>query len=135
MTSLFHRTTTATGALCLCLACGMSNAAAQARVVSSTWLPGGKYAQVCAIEGTEYMTITADPPGACVGAAAPEPARQPAPPSAPVVPRAEAFPTSSSHVGSFFIDPLSAALRATGLGLLLGGSWRQGPLAARRIER
>lgn len=121
MTSLLHRTTTAAGALCLCLACGMSNAAAQARVVSSTWLPGGKYVQVCAFEGAEYMTITADPPGACAGAAPPETARQPARPSAPVVPRAEAFPTSSSYVGSFFIDPLAAALRATGLGLLLGG--------------
>ncbi|MGJ7614681.1 MULTISPECIES: hypothetical protein [unclassified Variovorax] len=127
MTSLFHRATTAAGALCLCMACGMSNAAAQARVVSSTWLPGGKYALVCAFEGAEYMTITADPPGACVAAAAPpEAAQQPAPPSAPVVSRAEAFPTSSSYVGGFFIDPLSAALRATGLGLLLGGSWPSG---------
>lgn len=72
---------------------------------------------------------------ACAAAtAAPQPQRQPelgaavpALPPAPVVSRVEAFPESSSYVGGFFIDPLSAALRATGLGLLLSGDWARGP--------
>lgn len=128
---------TAAGALCLGLslgmglACGTASAAAQARVVSSTWLPGGKYALVYEWEGAEHMALSADPPGAWIDVAQPEAKARTVPPAAPptvpMAPRTEAFPTSSSYVGSFFIDPLSAALRASGLGLLLGGNWPHGP--------
>ncbi|MFM9926436.1 hypothetical protein VLK31_25840 [Variovorax sp. H27-G14] len=141
---------TAAGALCLGLGLGMglgcatASAAAQARVVSSTWLPGGKYALVYEFEGAEYMALSADPPGAWVAVSQPEamapaapqtaPSTAPsaAPPTAPMVSHADPFPTSSSYVGGFFIDPLSAALRASGLGLLLSGNWPHGP---RRFER
>ncbi|SEK13933.1 MULTISPECIES: hypothetical protein [unclassified Variovorax] len=132
----------AAGALCLCLSCGMANAAAQARVVSSTWLPGGKYALVYEFEGAEYMSLAADPPGAWItvpdtmeaNAARPAPRPPPAPvvPVVPVVPPADPFPTSQTYVGGFFVDPLSAALRATGLGLLLGDGW---PRGTHRINR
>lgn len=134
----------AAGALCLGLglgmglACATASAAAQARVLSSTWLPGGKYALVYEFEGAEYMALSADPPGAWVAvvphtlATAPPAMQQTAPPTAPMASRAEPFPTSSSYVGGFFIDPLSAALRASGLGLLLSGNWPHGP---RRFER
>lgn len=104
MHSPLHRIALAACALCLSMACGASSAAPQARLVSSIWLPGGKYALVYECEGVQYMTLSADPP-------------------ASVAPRAEVFPESHSYVGGFFIDPLSAALHATGLGLLLGGDW------------
>ena len=137
MNLLFQRMALAAGALCIGMACGAAHAASQARVVSSTWLPGGKYALVYEFEGAEYMTVTADPPGAWISVAQPErdPKRDPEPfaqAPAPTVARAEAFPESSSYVGGFFIDPLAAALRATGLGLLLNGDWPHGP---RRFNR
>jgi hypothetical protein len=141
MTVMWRRTILAAGALCLCMACGMAHAAVQARVVSSTWLPGGKYALVCEFEGAEYMALSADPPGAWVTlpdaaveasatASAMASANTPAP--APRVARAEVFPDSQSYVGGFFVDPISAALRASGLGLLLGDGW---PRGARRFNR
>ncbi|WP_285414718.1 hypothetical protein [Variovorax sp. efr-133-TYG-130] len=137
MNLLFQRMALAAGALCIGMACGAAHAASQARVVSSTWLPGGKYALVYEFEGAEYMTVTADPPGAWISVAQPErdPKRDPEPVAqtpAPTVARAEAFPESASYVGGFFIDPLAAALRATGLGLLLNGDWPHGP---RRFSR
>lgn len=137
MNLLFQRMALAAGALCIGMACGAAHAASQARVVSSTWLPGGKYALVYEFEGAEYMTVTADPPGAWISVAQPErdPKRDPEPVAqapAPTVARAEAFPESASYVGAFFIDPLAAALRATGLGLLLNGDWPHGP---RRFNR
>ncbi len=132
MNLLFQRMALAAVALCIGMACGVAHAASQARVVSSTWLPGGKYALVYEFEGAEYMTVTADPPGAWISVAQPErdPKRDPEPVAqapAPTVARAEAFPESASYVGGFFIDPLAAALRATGLGLLLNGDWPHGP--------
>ncbi|WP_155742716.1 hypothetical protein [Variovorax paradoxus] len=137
MNTLLQRMALAAGALCIGMACGAAHAASQARVVSSTWLPGGKYALVYEFEGAEYMTVTADPPGAWISVAQPErdPKRDPEPVAqapAPTVARAEAFPESASYVGGFFIDPLAAALRATGLGLLLNGDWQHGP---RRFNR
>ena len=140
MTTLRQRMALVAAALWIAAACGGAHAAAQARVVSSTWLPGGKYALVYEFEGAEYMTVTADPPGAWITVAQSEPAPTPEPvalapaPSlpAPQVAHAEVFPESSSYVGGFFIDPLSAALRATGLGLLLSGDW---PHAPRRFNR
>ena len=136
MNPLFHHVARlACAALCTCMAFGAASAAAQGRMVSSTWLPGGKFALVCDYEGVEYLTLGADPPDACADVApasqaigaAPRPMPQTAPLPAVVVSRAEAFPESHSYVGGFFIDPLSAALRATGLGLLLGGEWSRGP--------
>ena len=133
---LLHRIAAATGALCLCVAFGSTaSAAPQARVVSSTWLPGGKYALVCEFEGAEYMMLTADPPGAWIempaaaldGVPAPAPA---SPRPAPMASHSEVFPTSSTYVGGFFVDPISAALRETGLGLLLSGDWPHGPRRA-----
>jgi hypothetical protein len=161
MHSAFHRIArVACAALCmgLCMACGVTRAAPQARVVSSTWLPGGKYALVYAYDGAEYMALSADPPGGWADAAPaampteaasqarppvmpqarPQVAQQVAPPPAPpavVVSRAEVFPESHSYVGGFFIDPLSAALRASGLGLLLGGDWSRGPRGPRHYSR
>jgi hypothetical protein len=136
MHSAFHRIAQIACAA-LCMACSVANAAPQGRVVSSIWLPGGKYALVYAYDGAEYMALSADPPGAGADASpatmpaamAPGAASHAVPPPAVVVPRAEVFPESHSYVGGFFIDPLSAALRASGLGLLLGGDW---PRAARR---
>jgi len=137
MNTLLQRMALAAGALCIGMACGAAHAASQARVVSSTWLPGGKYALVYEFEGAEYMTVTADPPGAWISVAQPErdPKRDAEPVAqapAPTVARAEGFPESASYVGGFFIDPLAAALRATGLGLLLNGDWPHGP---RRFNR
>ncbi|WP_454907212.1 hypothetical protein [Variovorax gossypii] len=133
MNLLLQRMALATGALCIGVACGAAHAASQARVVSRTWLPGGKYALVYEFEGAEYMAVTADPPGAWITVAQPEHEPEPEPVArapalpAPEVARAQAFPESSSYVGGFFIDPLAAALRATGLGLLLNGDWPHGP--------
>lgn len=134
---LHHRMAAAAGALCLCVAfAGTANAAPRARVVSSTWLPGGKYALVYEFGGAEYMTVAADPPSAWIEVpaaaldGAPAPALQQQQPAAPMVSRAEVFPTSPTYVGSFFVDPISAALRATGLGLLLSGDWPHGPRRA-----
>jgi hypothetical protein len=144
MHSAFHRIAQIACAA-LCMACSVANAAPQGRVVSSIWLPGGKYALVYAYDGAEYMALSADPPAAWADASpaamdaemaaamaaamAPGAASHAVPPPAVVVSRAEVFPESHSYVGGFFIDPLSAALRASGLGLLLGGDW---PRAARR---
>jgi hypothetical protein len=128
MNPLFHHVARlACAALCTCMAFGAASAAAQGRMVSSTWLPGGKFALVCDYEGVEYLTLGADPPDACANVAPASQAIGAAPQPAVVMSRAEAFPESHSYVGGFFIDPLSAALRATGLGLLLGGDWSRGP--------
>ena len=131
MTTLLQRMALVAAALWIAAACGGAHAAAQARVVSSTWLPGGKYALVYEFEGAEYMTVTADPPGAWITVAQSEPAPTPEPVALAPAPSLPA-PQVASYVGGFFIDPLSAALRATGLGLLLSGDW---PHAPRRFNR
>lgn len=127
MRPLRHRAATAAGMLWLCIACSLAAAAPRARVVSSTWLPGGKYALVYTFEGAEYLAVSPDPPGAWVAVPQPKEAARALPPSAPPLSRAELLPNSPSYVGGFFVDPISAALQATGLGWLLGGNWPGGP--------
>lgn len=151
MTSMSRRASTIVVAIFACLAChdAIAETLEQARVISSTPLPGGKYTVTYEYAGIEYLTITAHPPGvripvrvspatqapgapvAEVACADPEGApctvlySRAAPSfSAPVVPtRNEVLPVSSSYVGGFFIDPISAVLGAVGLGLLLNGGW------------
>jgi len=136
MAFMHRRIASAASTLCLCLSCVAAHAdasdAAHARVVSSTWLPGGKYVLVYELDGAECMALSMAPPGAWI--AVPDAASAPPPMPEPKArdAHADAFPASRTYVGGFFVDPVSAALRASGLGLLLGNGW---PRDARRINR
>lgn len=134
MALVSRRIASAAGALflCLCLSCGAAHAATQARVLSSTWLPGGKYALVYELDGAECMALSMEPPGAWIAVPDTASAVPPEPAPAARATHADAFPTSQTYIGGLFVDPLSAALRASGLGLLLGDGW---PRGTRRINR